>query len=147
MLIQQEAAPHERALQKKLAEEVTCFVHSSGDYEFAVKASEILFGNATTEILQSLSEEQLLQVMEGVPAIEVTKASIEAGYEIVSFLADIQIFPSKGEARKMWQAGGLGLNKAKVSVEKTQIERSDLLKDKYLLVQKGKKNYYLVKAV
>ena len=147
LLIQQEAAPHERALQKKLAEEVTCFVHSSGDYEFAVKASEILFGNATTEILQSLSEEQLLQVMEGVPAIEVAKASIKAGYEIVSFLADTQIFPSKGEARKMWQAGGLGLNKAKVSVEKTQIERSDLLKDKYLLVQKGKKNYYLVKAV
>ncbi len=147
LLIQQEAAPHERALQKKLAEEVTCFVHSRADYEFAVKASEILFGNATTEILQSLSEEQLLQVMEGVPAIEVSKASVEAGYEIVSFLADTQIFPSKGEARKMLQAGGLGLNKAKVSVEKTQIESSDLLKDTYLLVQKGKKNYYLVKAV
>jgi tyrosyl-tRNA synthetase len=77
LLIQQEAAPHERALQKKLAEEVTCFVHSRADYEFAVKASEILFGNATTEILQSLTEEQLLQVMEGVPAIDIPRASLD----------------------------------------------------------------------
>ena len=146
-MIQQDAAPHERALQKKLAEEVTCFVHSRADYEFAVKASEILFGNATTEILQSLSEDQLLQVMEGVPTIEVSKASVEAGYEIVNFLADTQIFSSKGEARKMWQAGGLALNKSKIPVEKTQIESTDLLKEKYLLVQKGKKNYYLVKTV
>jgi tyrosyl-tRNA synthetase len=147
LLAQQEAAPHERALQKKLAEEVTCFVHSRADYEFAAKASEILFGNATTEILQSLSEEQLLQVMEGVPAIEVSKASLDAGYEIVSFLADTQIFPSKGEARKMWQGGGLGLNKSKIGPDKTTIDTNDLLRGKYLLVQKGKKNYYLVKAV
>ena len=147
LLIQQDDAPHERALQKKLAEEVTCFVHSRADYEFAVKASEILFGNATTEILQSLTEEQLLQVMEGVPAIDVSKAALEAGYEIVSFLADTQIFPSKGEAKKMWQAGGLGLNKTKIGIDKTQITTNDLLKDTYLLVQKGKKNYYLVKAV
>jgi tyrosyl-tRNA synthetase len=69
------------------------------------------------------------------------------GYEIVSFLADTQIFPSKGEARKMWQAGGLGLNKSKVSSDKIQVSSADLLRDKYLLVQKGKKNYYLVKAV
>lgn len=147
LMAQQEAAPHERALQKKLAEEVTCFVHSRADYEFAVKASEILFGNATTEILQSLSEEQLLQVMEGVPAIEVSKASLDAGYEIVSFMADTQIFPSKGEARKMWQGGGLGLNKSKIGPDKTTIDTNDLLRGKYLLVQKGKKNYYLVKAV
>jgi tyrosyl-tRNA synthetase len=147
LLTQQETAPHERALQKKLAEEVTCFVHSRADYEFAVKASEILFGNATTEILQSLTEEQLLQVMEGVPAIDISRASLDSGYEIVSFLADTEIFPSKGEARKMWQAGGLALNKSKVSSDKTQISSADLLRDKYLLVQKGKKNYYLVKAI
>lgn len=146
LLLKQEAAPHERALQKKLAEELTCFVHSSADFEFAVKASEILFGNATTEILQSLSEEQLLQVMEGVPKIEIEKNAIDAGYEIVSFLADTQIFPSKGEARKMWQAGGLSLNKSKIAIDKNQIVSSDLLKEKYLLVQKGKKNYYLVIA-
>jgi tyrosyl-tRNA synthetase len=144
LLIQQESAPHERALQKKLAEELTCFVHSKSDFEFAVKASEILFGNATTEILQSLSEEQLLQVMEGVPSIEIAKTAIDAGYEIVSFLADTQIFPSKGEARKMWQAGGLSLNKTKISTDKMLIDSSDLLKEKYILVQKGKKNYYLV---
>ena len=144
LLLKQEAAPHERALQKKLAEELTCFVHSRDDFDFAVKASEILFGNATTEILQSLSEEQLLQVMEGVPSIEIEKNTIEAGYEIVSFLADTQIFTSKGEARKMWQAGGLSLNKSKIATDKIQITTSDLLKEKYLLIQKGKKNYYLV---
>lgn len=147
LLAQHETAPHERALQKKLAEEVTTFVHSREDYEFAVKASEILFGNATTEIVQSLSEEQLLQVMEGVPSIEIKSDALAEGYEIVSFLADTQIFPSKGEARKMWQAGGLGLNKSKITTEKTHIHTSDLLRGKYLLVQKGKKNYYLVKAV
>jgi tyrosyl-tRNA synthetase len=144
LLSKQEAAPHERALQKKLAEELTCFVHSKADFEFAVKASDILFGNATTEILQSLSEEQLLQVMEGVPSIEIERSTLESGYEMVSFLADTQIFPSKGEARKMWQAGGLSLNKSKIAIDKTQITSSDLLKEKYLLVQKGKKNYYLV---
>ncbi len=147
LLQQQEAAPHERALQKKLAEELTCFVHSRADYDFAVKASEILFGNATTEILQSLNEEQLLQVMEGVPSIEISRGTLSDGYEMVSFLADTQIFPSKGEARKLWQAGGLSLNKTKISTDKTSVGLSDLLQDKYLLVQKGKKNYYLVKAV
>ena len=147
ILLQHEMVPQERILQKKLAEEVTCFVHSASDYVFAVKASEILFGNATTEILQSLTEEQLLQVMEGVPCIEISKTSLENGYEIVSFLADTKIFPSKGEAKKMLQSGGLGLNKAKVSFEKTHINNHDLLNDKYLLLQKGKKNYYLVKAI
>ncbi len=147
LLQQQEAAPHERALQKKLAEELTCFVHSRADYDFAVKASEILFGNATTEILQSLNEEQLLQVMEGVPSIEISRGTLAEGYDLVSFLADTQIFPSKGEARKMWQAGGLSLNKSKISSEKATVVLGDLLQDKYLLVQKGKKNYYLVKAV
>lgn len=137
-------APHQRVLQKKLAEELTCFVHSRADYDFAVKASEILFGNATTETLQSLSEAQLLQVMEGVPTVEIDKAQLEAGYDLVSFLAETQIFPSKGEARKMWQSGGVGLNKEKIPTDKTTLTPADLLQDKYLLVQKGKKNYYLV---
>jgi tyrosyl-tRNA synthetase len=144
LIIKHESAPHERSLQKKLAEELTCFVHSKADFEFAVKASDILFGNATTELLQSLNEEQLLQVMEGVPSIELDKSTINAGYDIVSFLADTQIFPSKGEARKLWQAGGLSINKTKITTDKTTINSSDLLKDKYILVQKGKKNYYLV---
>ncbi len=139
-------APHQRALQKKLAEELTCFVHSPADYDFAVKASDILFGNATTELLQSLSEEQLLQVLEGVPTVEINKTQLEAGYDLVSFLAEADIFPSKGEARKMWQSGGIGLNKEKISTEKTTLSSGDLLQGKYLLIQKGKKNYYLVVA-
>lgn len=139
-----DAAPHQRALQKKLAEELTCFVHSRDDYDFAVKASDILFGNATTETLQSLNEAQLLQVMEGVPSVEISKTQLEAGYDLVSFLADTQIFPSKGEARKMWQAGGVGLNKEKIAADKTSLSTDDLLQGKYLLIQKGKKNYYLV---
>ena len=147
LLTEHDNAPHIRILQKRLAEELTVFVHSRADYEFAVKASDILFGNATTEVLQSLNEEQLLQVMEGVPAVEVSKASLEAGYDLVSFLADTQIFPSKGEARKMWQGGGVSINKRKVGSEQLTIGSDDLLQDKYMLVQKGKKNYYFVKAV
>jgi tyrosyl-tRNA synthetase len=147
LLTRHDAAPHERALQKKLAEELTCFVHSRSDYDFAVKASDILFGNATTDILQSLTEEQLLQVMEGVPFIEVQKTQLEAGYDLVSLLADTQIFPSKGEARKMWQSGGISINKQKLGTDTVQVSTGHLLQEKYLLVQKGKKNYYLVKAV
>ena len=142
-----EAAPHLRTLQKKLAEELTCFVHSRSDYEFAVKASDILFGNATTDILKTLSEEQLLQVMEGVPAIDVKRTALAEGYDLVSLLADTKIFPSKGEARKMWQSGGISVNKEKCGPEKTSVNATELLQDKYLLMQKGKKNYYLLKAV
>ena len=147
LLSEHEVAPHQRALQKKLAMELTVLVHSQHDYDFALKASDILFGNATNEALQSLNENQLLQVMEGVPTVEVNKSQLAEGYDLVSFLADTQIFPSKGEARKMWQSGGIGINKRKIGTDETVIRQSDLLQDKYLLVQKGKKNYYLVKAV
>jgi tyrosyl-tRNA synthetase len=147
ILTEHENAPHIRILQKRLAEELTTFVHGPAEYEFAVKASEILFGNATTEALQSLNESQLLQVMEGVPAVEVSKTTLETGYDLVSFLADTQIFPSKGEARKMWQGGGVSINKNKVSSDKSTVTIADLLQGKYMLVQKGKKNYYFVKVV
>lgn len=147
LLTEHENAPHIRILQKRLAEELTVFVHSKEDYEFAVKASEILFGNATTEALLSLNEEQLLHVMEGVPSVEISKATLESGYDLISFLADTQIFPSKGEARKMWQAGGVSINKRKVNIEQLTVSNSELLQGKYMLVQKGKKNYYFVKAV
>lgn len=140
-------ARHERILQKKLAEELTCFVHTRKDYEFAVKASNILFGNATTDILQSLTEEELLQVMEGVAGIEINKKTLVDGYEIINFLVDTQIFSSKGEAKKMLQSGGLSLNKEKINMDKTSLSASDLLQEKYLLIQKGKKNYYLIKAI
>ena len=136
---------HLRILQQKLAEEVTTFVHSKKEYDFAVQASQILFSNETPEILQQLNEEELLQVMEGVPKVEIQKQNLDAGIDIVSFLADTQIFPSKGEARKMVQAGGVSINKIKVDVGH-MVEGTHLLNDKYLLVQKGKKNYWLVKA-
>jgi tyrosyl-tRNA synthetase len=138
---------HQRLLQKKLAEEVTCFVHSRTDFEFAVKASEILFNNDTAEILKQLNEAQLLQVMEGVPAVDYSKKIVEEGIDIVSFLADTKIFPSKGDARKMVQGGGISINKIKVDAIDYIVKADSLLNDKYLLVQKGKKNYYLVNAV
>ena len=146
LLTEHEAAPHLRLLQKKLAECLTTWVHSSADYDFAVKASEILFGNATTEVLQSLNENELLQVMEGVPTAKISKASLANGYDLIDLLVETNIFPSKGEAKKMFVAGGLGLNKTKIAPEKTSIDAQDLLQGKYLLLQKGKKNYYLVIA-
>lgn len=147
LLSQHKGNEHQRLLQKKLAEEVTCFVHSREDYDFAVKASGILFNNDTAEILQQLDEEQLLQVMDGVPSGEFSKAEIEAGIDVVSFLAATNIFPSKGEARKMVQGGGVSINKLKVEGIEQLVKTESLLHGKYLLVQKGKKNYNLVKVV
>ena len=138
---------HQRILQKKLAEEVTRMVHSDKDYDFAVKASSILFSNDTAQTLKELSEDQLLQVMEGVPTIEISKNVFRDQIDIISFLADTHIFPSKGEARKMLAGGGLFINKEKVTGQETTLHERFLLNEKYLLIQKGKKNYYLVKAV
>jgi tyrosyl-tRNA synthetase len=146
LLIEHEQAPQLRILQKRLAAELTTLVHSADDLAFAIRATEILFGNATTEVLQSLNESQLLQVMEGVPTANITLAQLSEGYDFVSLLADTQIFPSKGEARKMWQAGGLSINKEKISADFTVVNTTHLLQGKYLLIQKGKKNYYFIKA-
>ena len=145
LLAQHRGNEHQRLLQKKLAEEVTCFVHSRGDYEFAVKASEILFNNDTAEILNQLNEEQLLQVMEGVPRVEFEIST--GGMDLISFLADTKIFTSKGEARKMVQGGGISINKIKVESIEFLVDTTGLLNNKYLLVQRGKKNYYLVVLV
>ena len=139
-------APQQRILQKALAAELTKFVHSEADLKFAIEATEILFGNATTAVLQSLNEVQLLQVMDGVPQVTIPLAAMNEGYDFISLLVDTAIFPSKGEARKMWQGGGLSVNKEKVGAEKTHIQTADLLQGKYLLIQKGKKQYYLVIA-
>jgi len=139
-------APQQRILQKALAAELTKFVHSEADLKFAIEATEILFGNATTDVLQSLNEIQLLQVMEGVPQVTVPLAAMNEGYDFINLLVDTAIFPSKGEARKMWQGGGLSVNKEKVGSEKTHIQTADLLQGKYVLIQKGKKQYYLVIA-
>ena len=147
LIARQKEAPHQRALQKSLAEEVTCLVHSRADFDFAAKASGILFGNADTEVLKNLTEHQLLQVMEGVPSSEYPQISIEEGADIVTFLAETGIFPSKGEARKMVQGGGISINKTKVEGVETKIDQNSLLNNKYILVQKGKKNYFLVHIV
>jgi tyrosyl-tRNA synthetase len=147
LLEQHKGNEHQRLLQKKLAEEVTSFVHSREDYEFALKASGILFNNDTTEILSQLNEEQLLQVLDGVPSCEFSKESFEAGIDVVSFLAATSIFPSKGEARKMVQGGGVSINKMKVDSIEHMVTADALLNGKYLLVQKGRRNYNLVIAV
>ena len=146
---QHNTAPHLRLLQKALAKDVTVRVHNKADYLAAVEASEILFGKEETSLaLIKLSEEDLLAVFEGVPQMEIAKSELEAGINIIDFLTEkTKIFPSKGEARKMMQGGGVFINKTKVEDVNHALSSADLLKGKYILAQKGKKNYFLVKAV
>lgn len=147
LVAEQQAAPHLRPLQKRLAKEVTIMVHSEADYNAAVEASGILFGNATSEALKKLDEDTLLSVFEGVPQFEVAKADIEAGIKAVDlFTEKAAVFPSKGEMRKLVQGGGVSLNKEKLAAPDQEITAADLLDGKYLLVQRGKKNYYLLIA-
>lgn len=138
---------HQRLLQQKLAEELTCFVHSKEDYDFAVQASQILFSNQTSDVLSALTVEQLMQVLEGVPEVEISESSIKSGLDIVSLLADTNILSSKGEARKMVIGGGISLNKIKVDKVETIVNSDFLLHKKFMLIQKGKKNYFLLKTV
>jgi len=147
LIAQHQEAPHQRLLQKKLAESITTLVHGADEFAFAVKASEILFGNATTEVLAQLNEVQLLQVLDGVPQVDYSKASLDHGVDIVSFLAESGIFSSKGEARKMVQNGGISLNKNKVKGIEAMVGSSLLLNERYMLIQKGRREYFLVKAV
>ena len=147
LVAEQKAAPHLRPLQKRLAKEVTIMVHSEADYNAAVEASGILFGNATSEALKKLDEDTLLSVFEGVPQFEVSKADIEAGIKAIDlFTEKAAVFPSKGEMRKLVQGGGVSLNKEKLTAPDQTITAADLLDGKYLLVQRGKKNYYLLIA-
>ena len=144
---QHKEAPHLRILQKSLAKDITIRVHSAEDYNSAVEASDILFGKGTTETLKKLTEETLLAVFEGVPQRETAKNDISEGMNIVDFLTDkTQVFPSKGEARRMLKEGGVAINKEKVT-DTFMVDPSHLLNEKYILVQKGKKNYYLVRLV
>ena len=140
-------APHLRLLQKRLAKEVTIMVHSEEDYNAAVEASGILFGNATSEALHKLDEATLLAVFEGVPQFEIDKNLLVEGVKAVDlFVENAAVFPSKGEMRKLAQGGGVSLNKEKLAAFDQVITTADLLNDKYLLVQRGKKNYYLIIA-
>ncbi len=138
-------APHQRLLQKELAKEITIRVHSESDYNAAVEASEILFGKGTAESLLNLSENDLLSVFEGVPQVKISKEELNSGINVIEFFSDkTQIFPSRGEARKMLQGGGVLINKTKVEDPELNVNAEHLMKGKYLLAQKGKKNYYLV---
>lgn len=140
-------APHLRILQKALAKDITIRVHGEHEYEAAVEASNILFGNSTSEALANLSEETFLDIFEGVPQFSVAKSVIENGLPIIDLLAEhTQIFPSKGEARKMLQGGGVSLNKQKVEDVNLQIQSNLLINNKYMIAQKGKKNYFLIIA-
>jgi tyrosyl-tRNA synthetase len=139
------AAPHDRPLQKALAKDITIRVHSEAQYRMAVAASGILFGEGTPETLKTLSENDLLIVFEEVPRFTIAKTEMEAGVPIIDFLAvKTSIFPSKGEARRMLQGGGIFINKEKVSDPDRTLTTAALLSNRYIVVQKGKKNYYLV---
>ena len=145
LIKEQEEAPHLRPLQKRLAKEVTVMVHSQEDYDAAVEASNILFGNSTSEALKHLDEQTLLDVFNGVPQFEVSREELSAGVKTIDlFTEKAAIFPSKGEMRKLVQSGGISVNKEKLTDQDMVIDCSSLLDEKYLLVQRGKKNYYLL---
>jgi tyrosyl-tRNA synthetase len=140
-------APHERILQKRLAEEVTVMVHSRGDFEGAVEASQILFGKGTTESLKKMSENTFLSVFEGVPVFDVKMEILQKGVTIAELCAGhSQVFASKGELRRLVQGGGFSLNKEKIDNPDIIVNKESLLNNKYLLVQKGKKNYFLIRV-
>jgi tyrosyl-tRNA synthetase len=138
-------APHLRLLQKRLASEVTRMVHSEEDLNTAMEATDILFGKGTTETLRKLDEATFLSVFEGVPTNRIDPAVLQQGIDIATLLGDMtEVFPSKGEARRMIKGGGVSINKEKIDNDSHQVGSADLLNGKYILVQKGKKNYYLI---
>ncbi len=138
-------APHIRVMQKKLAEELTVMVHSREEYEMAVEASGILFGKGTTESLKKIREDVFLSVFEGVPQFEIPSSDIDQ--DVLELLAvDTAVFSSKGEARRMVSGGGVSINKQKLVGPEQRITAVDFINNKYLLVQKGKKNYYLIRV-
>lgn len=144
---EQAADPGLRPLQKRLAKEITTMVHSAADYEMAVEASQILFSNKANDILHKIDESTLLSVFEGVPQFEISKAKLEEGIPAISLLTDeASVFPSKGEMKKMTQGGGVSINKEKLTDQNATISTADLLNGKYILAQRGKKNYYLLIA-
>ncbi|NJM14840.1 MAG: tyrosine--tRNA ligase, partial [Bacteroidales bacterium] len=139
-------APHLRLLQKTLAEDITKRVHSQDDFNMAVEASEILFGKGTTETLRKIDEATFLSIFEGVPVFEVPKDKI-TGTDMLSLLVEeAPVFSSKGELRRLIQGGGVSMNKDKIAGPEQKVGGEELLNGKFLLFQKGKKNYYIIKA-
>lgn len=147
LISEQQKAPHLRPLQKRLAEEITVMVHSRSDYEMAVNASQILFGKATSETLRSIDEETFLQVFDGVPQFNISKEALSRGIKAVDLLTEnAAVFPSKSEMRKTTQSGGVTLNKERLENSDTVIDSSYLIGNKYIIAQRGKKNYFLLIA-
>ncbi len=145
LIQQQEAEAHLRPLQRRLAEEITVMVHSREEYEAAVEASNILFGRGTKEQLQKLSAKMVASVFEGVPQFELEGSKLDEGLKLIDLLTDeTDILPSKGEMRKLVKANGLSLNKEKVADSEMLVTKAELIAERYLLVQKGKKNYFLI---
>lgn len=142
---QHREAPHTRVLQKRLGQEVTTMVHSKEDYETAVEAAQILFGQGTAQSLKKLSEDDLMTVFEGVPRFDVSRAELDMGINILDLLAvRTAVFPSKGEARRMINAGGVSMNKERITNTEETVSSKVLLNNKYILIQRGKKNYFLL---
>ncbi|ULB33910.1 MULTISPECIES: tyrosine--tRNA ligase [Proteiniphilum] len=147
LVLEQKSSPHLRPLQKRLAEELTVMVHSREDYEMAFNASEILFGKSTSQALRSIDEETFLQVFEGVPQFSISRGKLNEGIRAVDLLTDeASVFPSKSEMRKTVQSGGVMINKEKLEAFDEVIGVSHLIGNKYLLAQRGKKNYFLLIA-
>lgn len=138
-------APHLRKLQKTLAKEITCLIHGEEAYNSALEASQILFGNATSDTLRKIDENTFLSVFEGVPQYEIAAADLKQGIDIVDFLAGkTSVMASKGEARRALKSNAISINKEKVSGEEFIVNESHLIEGKYILAQSGKKNYFLI---
>ena len=145
LVAEQKADPGLRPLQKRLAKEVTVMVHSEADYNAAVEASQILFSNKAGELLRNIDEQTLLDIFEGVDKFEIDRADLDGSVNLAVLLTDkAKVFPSKGELRKLAQGNGLSVNKEKVTDINLPATQEMLLNDKYILIQKGKKNYYLL---
>lgn len=148
IIAEHDASPHLRVVQKALAKDITIRTHSEQDYETAIKTSEFLFGNGSLDFLAELDHEGVLEVFDGVPHFDVSRTDVSQGKDVLDFLAiTTQIFSSKGEARKMIQGGGVSVNRTKVSAIDLVIGTDHLINNRYIVVQRGKKNYYLVSVV
>jgi len=142
-----DAAPHLRILQKALAEDITVKTHSVEALETAIKTSEFLFGNGSLEFLKTLSENQVLEMFEGIPQFKISKSELAEGFDAATLFAEkSSIFPSKGETKKLIQGGGVSVNKEKVADANQIFDSENLINDKFIVVQKGKKNYFLLIA-
>ncbi len=145
IIAEHDAAPHLRIVQKALAKDITIRTHSEQDYETAVKTSEFLFGNGDLSFLSNLEHDAVLEVFDGVPQFDLAKDKLAAGINILDLLAvETQVFSSKGEAKKMLQGGGVSLNREKLNDVELVVGNNQLINGKYLIAQRGKKNYYLI---